>query len=87
MAKIPSFAKVHAYGGGVNDSFGVAVEEHYEMFDVYLVYPGTGYRLPMMCVCGYEVKQQIASMLGKMYEDSDVEQLNITWTYKKEEEK
>ena len=81
MSKIPSLVKVHAYGGGVNDSFWVSVEKHFIMYDIFLVYPGSGRRIPRCCVPNYEVKNEIMSIIGSMYEEYDVEQINLTWLY------
>ena len=81
MSKIPSLVKVHAYGGGVNDSFWVSVEEYMTMYNIYLVYPGSGMKIPRCCVPNYDVKKEIMTILSSIYQEYDVEQINLTWLY------
>ncbi len=81
MRKIPSLVKVHAYGKDVNDSYWITVTEHYVMYDISIAYPGTGTSHPCACVPGYEVKHKIMALVGSLYEEQDVEQINLTWLY------
>lgn len=81
MNKIPSLVKVHAYGGGVNDSFWVSVEKYCTMYNIFFVYPGSGTKILRCCVQNYNVKKEILSSIGSMYREYDVEQINLTWLY------
>ena len=81
MSKVPSLIKVHAYGKDVNDSYWITVAEHYQMYNISIVYPGTGTSYPRVCVPGYEVKQEIMALVGSLYEEQDIEQINLTWLY------
>lgn len=81
MSKIPSLVKVHAYGGGVNDSFWICVEEYLTMYNISTVYPGSGRKIPRCCVPNYEVKKEIMAIISSMYREYDVGQINLTWLY------
>lgn len=85
MAKIPSCVKVHAFGQNFNDSLWISVTKNLEMYVLTVIYPGTGVQYPRSCVPGYEVKEEIMSLLGSMYEGYNVEQINLTWNYNSSE--
>ena len=81
MAKVPALAKVHIYGGDINESFWVSIDKHDEMYSISFIYPGMGWRIPKACVCSYEVKEEVMRLLGKLHEEDDIEQTNVTWLY------